>query len=193
MGRDPALKAARHLGSRGRKGTVGGGAARDLGRAQHVGEEGRHCRWWGSRILAAGEGRASLVAMGRDPALKAARHLDSRGRKGAVGGDSAAFGEEGRRWWGVVRGILAAGEGRRARHLGRRGHGGVDALTASLSTGEELLQIDGGRRGTGGAGAAGANRGSRGGGSRGVGEGEAGDERGRGDEDERGRKQGRTV
>ena len=37
------------------------------------------------------------------------------------------------------------------------------------------------------------DRGSRGGGSRGVGEGEAGDERGRGDEDERGRKQGRTV
>jgi hypothetical protein len=85
--------------------------------------------------------------MGRDPALKAARHLDSRGRKGAVGGDSAAFGEEGHRWWGVVRGISAAGEGRRARHLGRRGHSGVDALTASLSTGEELLQIDGGRGG----------------------------------------------
>jgi hypothetical protein len=85
-----------------------------------VGEEGLHCRWWGSRILAAGERTASLVAMGRDPALKAARHAvgggtqQHLGRKGAVGGGSreASTSGEGRRAWGDRRGHGDAGCGR---------------------------------------------------------------------------------
>jgi hypothetical protein len=73
------------------------------------------------RISAVGEGRASLEAMGRDPALKAARHLGSRGK-------------EGHRWWGS----RAGSRPRVACSMwGRKGVVAVGGVVASLQPGKE--------------------------------------------------------